>query len=222
VAQKDGARFSALDHLAETVRVLTGQHIGLQARERFSRYLDLLGFWNQSQNLTGFQTPTEIVRGLLEDSLLFLPLLPDRPLRMVDLGAGAGIPGVPLRIVDDGIDLTLVEARRKRVSFLKTVRRELGFERGMLVEEGRAEVLMREIVDREGEFDVAVARSLGDLGKVVPMALGYLKPEGVFIGSAPPPDRLAGLVRESHGDWQVQSYPGLGMRRAFFVARRSA
>lgn len=220
--REDRARRAALAHLARTARVLTGGSIAPEVSDRFSRYLDLLGLWNRSQNLTGLQGPAEIVRGLFEDSLLFLPLLPDRPLRVVDLGAGAGIPGIPLRIVDEGIDLTLVESRRKRVSFLRAVRRELGFERGMVIEEGRAEVLAREITARDGVFDVALARAIGDLRKVVPMALSYLKPKGLFIMSAPPPDRLAGLVGESHGCWQVQDYPVLGIARGFFVARRPA
>jgi 16S rRNA (guanine527-N7)-methyltransferase len=222
VVHADGARRSALDHLAETARVLTGHRIGLRARDRFSRYLDLLELWNRSQNLTGLQRTSEIVRGLFEDSLLFLPLLPNRPVRVVDLGAGAGIPGIPLRIIDEGIDLTLVESRRKRVSFLKAVRRELGFGRGVAVEEGRAEILVRDIIERDGMFDVAVARALGNLKTVVPMALSYLKPDGIFIVAAPPPNRVAGLVGDPHGDWQVQNYPELGVARAFFVARRSA
>lgn len=219
--QEDRAQQSALDHLAHTARVLSGRPIGVKARERFSRYLDLLWLWNRAQNLTGFESPPEIVRGLFEDSLLFLPLLPDRPLRVVDIGAGAGIPGMPIRIVDEGIELTLVESRRKRVSFLKAVTRELGLEKEVAIEEGRAEALVSDVVRRDGAFDVAVARAIGDLKRVVPTALRYLKPGGMFIVSAPPPNRLVGLGAESHGEWRVLEYPGLGLTRGFFVAQRS-
>ena len=138
----------------------------------------MLLLWNRAQNLTGFESPPEIVRGLFEDSLLFLPLLPDRPLRVVDIGAGAGIPGMPLRIVDEGIAVTLVESKRKRVSFLKTVRRELGLETSVVIEEGRAEALVSEVVRRDGAFDVAVARAVGNLEQVVPTALQYLEARG--------------------------------------------
>jgi 16S rRNA (guanine527-N7)-methyltransferase len=196
VGQDGRAQQSALDHLAHTVRVLSGGPIGASARGQFSRYLDLLLLWNRAQNLTGFESPAEIVRGLFEDSLLFLPLLPDRPLRVVDIGAGAGIPGMPLRIIDEGIEVTLIESKRKRVSFLKTLRRELGLEKSVVIEEGRAEVLVSELVRRDGEFDVAVARAVGDLKQVLPTALQYLKPRGVFIISAPPPARLVGLGAE--------------------------
>ena len=220
--RQDGrAQQSALDHLAHTARVLSGRPIDAKAREQFSRYLELLLLWNRAQNLTGFESPPEIVRGLFEDSLLFLPLLPDRPLRVVDIGAGAGIPGMPLRIIDEGIEVTLIESKRKRVSFLKTLRRELGLEKSVVIEEGRAETLVSEVVRRDGAFDVAVARAVGNLEQVVPTALQYLKPGGVFIVSAPPPARLAGLSAESHGEWRILDYPDLGLKRGFFVAQRS-
>ena len=214
------ARQSALDHLAHTARVLSGRPLDSKARGQFSQYLDLLLLWNRTQNLTGFESPPEIVRGLFEDSLLFLPLLPDRPLRVVDIGAGAGIPGMPLRIIDAGIEVTLIESKRKRVSFLKTVRRELGLEKSVVIEEGRAEVLVSEVVRRDGPFDVAVARAVGNLRQVLPSALQYLKPGGVFIVSAPPPTRLASLSAESLGEWRILDYPDLGLKRGFFVAER--
>jgi 16S rRNA (guanine527-N7)-methyltransferase len=221
VRQDGRAQQSALDHLIHTARVLTGRPIDVKARRQFSLYLDLLLLWNRAQNLTGFESPPEIVRGLFEDSLLFLPLLPDRPLRVVDIGAGAGIPGLPLRIIDEGIEVTLIESKRKRVSFLKTVRRELGLEKRVVIEEGRAEALSAAVVRRDGEFDVAVARAVGNLEQMVPTALQYLKPGGVFIASAPPPARLAGLEAESHGEWRILDYAGLGLKRGFFVAHRS-
>jgi len=220
VRQGGRARQSALDHLAHTARVLSGRPLDAKARGQFSQYLDLLLLWNRAQNLTGLESPPEIVRGLFEDSLLFLPLLPDRPLRVVDIGAGAGIPGMPLRIIDEGIEVTLIESKRKRVSFLKTVRRELGLEKSVVIEEGRAEVLVSEVVRRDGPFDVAVARAVGNLRQVLPSALQYLKPGGVFIVSAPPPTRLASLSAESLGEWRILDYPDLGLKRGYFVAER--
>ena len=117
--------------------------------------------------------------------------------------------------------MTLIESKRKRVSFLKTLRRELGLEKSVVVEEGRAEALVSEVLRRDGAFDVAVARAVGNLEQVVPTALQYLKPGGVFIVSAPPPARLAGLGAESHGEWHILDYPDLGLKRGFLVAKRS-
>jgi 16S rRNA (guanine527-N7)-methyltransferase len=220
VRQRGRAQQSALDHLAHTARILSGRPLDARAREQFSQYLDLLLLWNRAQNLTGLESPPEIVRGLFEDSLLFLPLLPARPIRMLDIGAGAGIPGMPLRIVDNAIEVTLMESKRKRVSFLKALRRELALENSVVIEEGRAEVLASDVLGRSGEFDVAVARAIGNLPQIVPTALQYLKPGGLFIASAPPPDQLIGSGRELQGEWRVLDYPQLGLKRGFFIAQR--
>jgi hypothetical protein len=90
----------------------------------------------------------------------------------------------------------------------------------VVIEEGRAEVLVSEVVRRDGPFDVAVARAVGNLRQVLPSALQYLKPGGVFIVSAPPPTRLASLSAESLGEWRILDYPDLGLKRGFFVAER--
>src|SRR5207244_13588960 len=90
------------------------------------KYLDLLLKWQKSQRLVGSTEPGWIVENLLLDSLLFLPVLPF-PLRtLLDLGSGAGLPGIPLKIVLNEVHLVLVAARRQCVSFVASVIRELG------------------------------------------------------------------------------------------------
>ena len=184
----DRALQRALDHFAETVQTLSGRPIASEVHALFARYLELFLLWNRTQRMTGFESPAEIVRDLFVDSLLFWPLLPPRPLRMVDIGAGAGIPGLPLRLADPGIALTLVEARRKRVSFLKMIRRELGLANDIAVKEGRAEVLVAKLVGSSGAFDVVVARRVGALKAAAhrPAVPGV---GGFFIASGPPPAR---------------------------------
>ena len=216
----DRALQRALDHLAETVHTLSGRPIASEVHALFARYLELLLLWNRTQRLTGFESPAEIVRGLFEDSLLFWPLLPPRPLRMVDIGAGAGIPGIPLRIVDPGIRLTLIESRRKRVSFLKMITRELGLANDIVVAEGRAEVLVADLVGSSGAFDVAVARGVGSFESVLPIAQRYLVVGGLFIASGPPPARPPSVDSRSGVRWQVVDNPKLGLKRGFFIAER--
>ena len=135
--------------------------------------------------MTGLDSAGAVVEDLFIDSLLFLALLPPRPLALVDIGAGAGIPGLPLRLADPAIAVTLVEARRKRVSFLLAVRRELALD-NVAVKEGRAEVLLGEEPELACAFDVVVARSVGPAAALLPLARRYLRVGGLFIASGPP------------------------------------
>ena len=174
-----------LDELMGALRDLTGRPAGPDDRRRFQQYLDIFLRWNRTYRMTALDSAGAIVRDLFIDSLLFLPLLPHRPITLVDIGAGAGIPGLPLRLADPAIAVTLVEARRKRVSFLLAVRRQLDLE-DVAVREGRAEVLVEQEADLVGGFDVVVARSVGPATALLPLARKYLKPGGLFVASGPP------------------------------------
>jgi 16S rRNA (guanine527-N7)-methyltransferase len=162
-------------------------------RRRFQQYLDLFLRWNRTHRMTALESPSAVVRELFIDSLLFLPLLPAGPLAVVDIGAGAGIPGLPLRLADPRIALTLVEARRKRVSFLRAARRELGLE-DVAIEEGRAEELVERKAELAAAFDVVVARAVGPARALLPIAYKYLKVGGILLVSGPPnPTREGGF-----------------------------
>jgi 16S rRNA (guanine527-N7)-methyltransferase len=166
--------------------------------------------------MTALRSASEIVRGLFLDSLLFLPVLPARPLKMVDIGAGSGIPGLPLRLADPGIALTLIEAKRKRVSFLLSACRELSLADVRIVE-GRAERLVDEEPGLAESFDAVVARAVGAEEELLPLALRYARPEGVVL--------LAGPPRGGGGDrMEVVKVPIPGMRstRVFLRARKGS
>jgi 16S rRNA (guanine527-N7)-methyltransferase len=172
------------DHLRELLSAipeLTGRAATAGDRSRFQRYLDLFTQWNQVHRMTALRSPAEIARGLFLDSLLFLPVLPTfRPIEVVDIGAGSGVPGLPMRIVDSEITLTLVEAKRKRASFLLAVCRELGLS-GVKVIEGRAEGLVREDPTLGEGFDVVVARAVAPASHLFPLAMRYLRPGGIVV-----------------------------------------
>ncbi len=136
--------------------------------------------------MTALASPAAIVRDLFIDSLLFLSALPSRrPLTVVDIGAGAGIPGLPMRLADSSLALCLVESKRKRVSFLRAVCRELGLAEVAIVE-GRAEVGTQLHPALRATFDVAVARAVARIEHLEPLAMPYLKPGGLLIVSAAP------------------------------------
>lgn len=144
--------------------------------------------------MTALSSPGEIVRGLFLDSLLFLPALPPRPLKVVDIGAGSGIPGLPIRLADSAVSLTLIEAKRKRISFLLTARRELGLS-DVQVLEGRAERLVDEDPDIAGRFDAAVARAVGAEEELLPLALRYVRPGGVVVLAGSPHPVVGGRMQ---------------------------
>jgi len=93
--------------------------------DQFLAYLDLLLKWNRKMNLTALRTPAEIISRHFLDSLLLLPHLPQNA-RLLDIGSGAGFPGLPLKIARPGLTIDLVEATAKKASFLKEAVRRLG------------------------------------------------------------------------------------------------
>jgi 16S rRNA (guanine527-N7)-methyltransferase len=202
--------------LLAALPLLTGGRATPEHRRQFQRYLDLFIQWNRVHRMTAFRSPAEIVRGLFLDSLLFLPVLPPRPLRLVDIGAGSGIPGLPIRLVDPAVSLTLVEAKRKRVSFLHAACRELVLP-DIVVIEGRAEKLVERDSALAESFDAVVARAVGSEEGMVALALRYLKPGGVVV--------LAGSPGSTgHGSMEVVniSIPGGRATRIFLRATKGS
>ncbi len=198
-----------LAELLDAIPALTGSPASAVHRDRFQRYLDLFLKWNTVHRMTALESAERIVRGLFLDSLLFFRVLPARPISLVDIGAGSGIPGLPLRLVDDRIMLTLVESKRKRVSFLLAACRELALS-GVQVLEGRAEDLVAANPPLAGRFDVAVARAVGGEHRIGAIADRYLRQGGIIaIAGSPRP--------EGGGGFEVLrvDVPGTRITRAF-------
>ena len=206
---------SALDELGRAIEVITGRAPATEVLTRFATYLDLLTTWNRTHHLTSYRTPHEVVRGLFIDSLLFLAVLPPRPVRVIDIGAGPGIPGVPLRLVDPGIRITLVESRRKPVSFLAALKRELMLD-DVEVVHGRAGA---ELAEYKEKYDCVLIRGVRLDEALRSAALGYLKAGGRLVCGAAPGDP-GGLERRADSEEsriQEVAYPSLGYRRRFIV-----
>jgi 16S rRNA (guanine527-N7)-methyltransferase len=198
--------------------VLTGRPATAEESRQFGQYLDLLMAWNRAQRLTGHRTPEAIAEALFEDSLLFLRLLPQGPLRLVDIGAGAGIPGLPLKIVRPEICLWLIDSKRKRVSFLAAVKRELGL-RDVEIVEGRAEDLVKRMPELAGAFDIAVSRGVAPPQSLLPTAFGYLKPGGALLMTSGP-HGVRGVTADPRLRSEAVRCPELGLTRAFVTATR--
>jgi 16S rRNA (guanine527-N7)-methyltransferase len=148
--------------------------------DAFTKYLALIVRWQRVHRLVGSIEPKWLVENVLLDSLQFLRVLPPAIESIADLGSGAGLPGVPIKIVRPDLRVTLIESRERRASFLAAVIRELGLQ-GCSVVADRAEVAAD-----VGVYDAVVMRCAGDLEELVPVAARLTKPGGSVIASGPP------------------------------------
>jgi 16S rRNA (guanine527-N7)-methyltransferase len=184
---------------------------------RSLRFLALLHRWGASQRLVGRRDPDWVVRGLFLDSLLFSKVLDPAPASVLDLGSGAGFPGVPLKIAFPETAVTLLEARRRRASFLRAVVRVMDV-RGLRVVHARAESVALELAQR---FDAVVTRCSGAPRAIIPLARRFVRPGGMAVLSGAEPDST-GLEGKPPPDLcERVSVAGLGpgTTRMFLVSR---
>jgi 16S rRNA (guanine527-N7)-methyltransferase len=153
--------------------------------EQFEKYLALLQKWQRSQRLLGSAEPAWIIDNVFVHSLCFLEALPPGARVIADVGSGAGVPGVPIAIVRPDVQLTLIEARQRRASFLATAVRELSLMHVAVVGD-RVEKLDATYHRR---FDAVVMRCAGDTHALLDVVSPLLRCAGVVVASAHPSRR---------------------------------
>lgn len=168
--------------LAKGARTILGRPLTEQEAGSFLKYMNLLVKWNKTHRLVGSADPEWIIERLLLDSLLFLRILPAGVRWVLDFGTGAGVPGIPIKIVWPEIDMALLESKRRRVSFLLTTVRELGLTRTRVLGV-RAEDL---VAQSGGTFDAVVMRCAGNPDRVLPLAAGFVREGGIVVAAGPP------------------------------------
>ena len=151
-----------------------------ETAEKLCLYMDLLETWNQKMDLTAVTDPEETADRHFVDSLAILrtPLLKDVS-SLIDVGTGAGFPGIPLKIVCPWIRLTLLDALQKRIGFLEEVVKELELTDVICVH-GRAEDLAHEETYRE-VYDAACSRAVASLPALLEYCSGFICPGGMFL-----------------------------------------
>ena len=214
------ARDDSLDDFFKAFPALLGRPATAAERAAFDRYADLLVLWNRTHHLTALRSRSAIGRGLFLDSLLFRALLPPGSKRVVDIGAGAGIPGVPLRIADSEVSLTLVESRRKPVSFLHALVRDLQLA-DIDIHHGRAEALTAQMPELQGTYDFVVTRAVRLDGRLIDGAMKFLKRGGKLLTSGPPSGEPPPEVNwEGDFSWKTISFAKIGITRRFFIGSK--
>jgi len=147
--------------------------------EKFEIYYRELIEWNKKVNLTAITGYEEVQVKHFLDSLTVITAINPDSLKLIDIGTGAGMPGIPLKIVSPGIDLTLLEATTKKAKFLEHLIDRLELDKVVIVI-GRAEEIGHDVQYRE-KFDVVLSRAVAALPTLVELTLPFCKVGDCFI-----------------------------------------
>lgn len=169
------------DQVVDFARIFEKSDLKISGKmvEKFEKYADLLTEWNEKINLTAIVERREIAIKHFLDSLLPLDAIAiPHGSSVIDVGTGAGFPGVPIKIVRPDADLTLLDSLNKRIKFLEDLSDKLGIEVKLI--HARAEDAAHKKELRES-FDVAISRAVAPLNVLLEYCMPFVKVGGVFI-----------------------------------------
>lgn len=160
-----------------------GINLNKEQIKKFSQYLELLIQWNQKINLTSLKTPQEIIIKHFLDSIscikVFDKYIDIEGISIIDVGTGAGFPGIPIKIVCPSINLSLLEARKKKTIFLEKIVEEMNFQRVEILN-GRAEAFGK-CPDYREKYDIALSRAVALLSTLSEYCLPLIRVGGLFV-----------------------------------------
>lgn len=202
-----------------------GRPLEAAQAEPLCGYLDQLIKWNKKMNLVGRSTWKDVFDRLVVDSLFLADFLaglklPTKPLSL-DLGAGAGLPGIPLRCLWQDGDYWLVEVREKRSLFMKSVLGRLKLA-GTNVFHGRAEDALDRLAEsgNASTADLILSRAFMPWKKLLDFTRPMLKEDGVLVILSNDPAPAEGELPDGWELGDVAGYPSVGGERFFWSLRR--
>lgn len=151
---------------------------------KFSQYARLLVEWNEKMNLTAITDPEGIVIKHFLDSLSIAEFIPDETKTLIDVGTGAGFPGIPLKVIRENLKVTLLDSLEKRVKFLNEICNNLMLKEILSVH-GRAEDFGVDKNYRE-RFDFVTARAVANLPVLLEYCLPFVRIGGMFLAMKGP------------------------------------
>ena len=171
---------SGINSIAELTRKGAAD-MGLPIAEKtaaaFDKYYQLLTSYGKHVNLTAIKDADEVVRCHFLDSLSLLNTADLTGATLIDIGSGAGFPGVPMKLADDTIELTLLDATQKRIKFLEILCEELEIKAQCI--HARAEEAAHG--EKRESYDIAVSRAVAHLNVLCELSLPFVKTGGVFL-----------------------------------------
>lgn len=163
-------------HLADLGFPLTDRQ-----KEQYERYFELLVEWNEKINLTAITDKDEVYLKHFYDSVapILQGLIENQPIRLLDIGAGAGFPSLPMKILFPELDVTIIDSLNKRINFLHLLAEELGLS-GVHFYHGRAEDFAQDKAFR-AQFDLVTARAVARMQVLSELTIPYLKVGGRLL-----------------------------------------
>lgn len=153
--------------------------------DKFIKYKDILKSWNKKINLTTIVEDEDIIKKHFIDCIKIFKFSPLRDIsNVIDIGTGAGFPGIPMKIVNPQINVVLLDSLNKRINFLNQVISDIQLNNIKCIH-GRAEDFSKDIKYRE-KFDAAVSRAVANLSVLSEFCIPYIKLGGYFVAMKGP------------------------------------
>lgn len=160
------------------------ENIGLGINEekynKFIQYKDLMKEWNEKVNLTAITDDKEIIIKHFVDSIKAFEFKNlNSTVKIIDVGTGAGLPGIPIKIMNDNAEVVLLDSLQKRIKFLNEVITTLNLQ-GIKTVHGRAEDFGADLNYRE-KFDISISRAVANMAVLAEFCLPFVKKNGYFV-----------------------------------------